>query len=123
MPIVVSAFFKKWWPALTAAALFGLILSLAYCQGRDAGKSTEVIKQQKREIETQRDLGKANDNAANQRVQDATKAIQQEKELSDALQATNDPDRQRALRGCVILRQQGHDTSNIPACRGPNTDR
>ena len=70
-----------------------------------------------REVETQRDLGRANDNAGDQRVKDATTAAQQERELSDALKATNDPDRQRALRGCIILRQQGRDTANIPACR------
>jgi len=115
----ISAFLKKWWIVLAAAALFGTLLSLAYCKGQSAGKSKEVVAQQKREIQTQRDLGKANENAADQRVKDAVKTEQQKRELNDALEATQDPDRQRALRGCIILRQQGRDTSHIPACGRP----
>jgi hypothetical protein len=34
---------------------------------------------------------------------------------------SGDPDKQRALRGCLIMRQQGRDTKNIPACSGPST--
>lgn len=97
--------------------VLGSILTLAYCQGRSDGKAGEVIAQQKREIEVQRKLGGANTKAADARVRDATKAAQQGRELSDALKATQDPDRQRALRGCAILRQQGRDTTGIPACR------
>lgn len=114
--IGISAFLKKWWPALAAAALFGTLLTLAYCKGHSAGKSGEVVKQQQREIETQKDVGKADTHAADSRVKDAVKSAQQQQELNDALKATHDPDRQRALRGCVILRQQGRDTSHIPAC-------
>lgn len=112
-----GAFLKKWWPLLAAALLFGVLLTLAYCNGRSAGRQGEVVKQQEREIDTQRDLGRANENAADARVEGATKAAQQERELTDALNATKDPDRQRALRGCAILRQQGRDTAHIPACR------
>lgn len=108
---------KKWWPAIAGAALLGIILTLAYCEGRDAGKQGEIVKQQDREIETQRDLNKANENAAGARVDQTATAAKQEKELIDALEATDDPDRQRVLRGCIILRQQGRDTSDLPACR------
>lgn len=117
--IAASAFLKKWWPVLAAAALFGTLLTLAYCKGQSAGKSSEVIKQQSREIKTQQDLGKAGENAAAARVDSAVKLEQQKRELNDALEATQDPDRQRALRGCIILRQQGRDTSHIPACGRP----
>lgn len=113
----IAIFLKRWWPALAGALVLVSILSLAYCKGQSAGRSGEVVKQQKREIETQQDLGRANDKAGAQRLDDAMKSTKQEKELTDALQATSDPDRQRALRGCIILRQQGRDTSNIPACR------
>lgn len=112
----ITAFLKKWWPAIAGAALLAALLTLAYCNGKSAGKSGEIVKQQKREIETQQDLGKANGNAADARVKDAVKSERQQQELNDALKATHDPDRQRALRGCVILRQQGRDTSHIPAC-------
>lgn len=113
---IAGTFLKKNWPLLAATLIFGILLTLAYCNGRTAGRQVEVVKQQKRELDTQRDLGQANENAADARLKDATKAAQQEKELIDALNATKDPDRQRALRGCAILRQQGRDTSHIPAC-------
>lgn len=117
--LTFGAFLKKWWPVLAAAALFGTLLTLAYCKGQSAGKSGEVVKQQSREIKTQQDLGKAGENAAAARVDSAVKLEQQKRELNDALEATQDPDRQRALRGCIILRQQGRDTSHIPACGRP----
>lgn len=100
------------------AALLSLFLLLAYCSGRTDGKTGEVVKQQEREIETQRDLGKANESAAGTRVEATVRAAKQQKELTDALQTTNDPDRRRALRGCVILRQQGRNLEDVPACRG-----
>ncbi len=103
----IALFLKRWWPALAGALVLVAILSLAYCKGQSAGRSGEVIKQQKREIEVQQDLGRANDKAGAQRLDDAMKSTKQEKELTDALNATSDPDRQRILRGCVILRQQG----------------
>lgn len=115
--IAIPPLLRKWGLPLASALLLALILSVAYCQGRSAGKSGEVIQQQKREIETQQDLGRANEKAGDQRMKDAERSTAQQKELTDALNATSDPDRQRALRGCIILRQQGRDTSNIPACR------
>ena len=117
MSPAVVLFLKRWWPAIAGAAVLLAVLTLTYCQGRSAGKSGEVIQQQKREIETQQDLGRANEKAGDQRMKDAERSTAQQKELTDALAATNDPDRQRALRGCIILRQQGRDTSHLPACR------
>lgn len=99
------------------ALLILLVLLTAYCSGRKDGKTGEVVKQQEREIETQGKLGEANETAAGRRVEDAKIAAQQERELTDALEANQDPSRQRVLRGCVIMRQQGRDTSNISACR------
>lgn len=122
--MIPASLIARFGPTGAKAVFFGaiigilaLIFLLAYCTGRSDGKSGEVIGQQKREIQTQQDLGKANENAGEQRLKDAAKSATQEKELNDALTTTNDPDRQRTLRGCIILRQQGRDTSNIPACR------
>jgi hypothetical protein len=112
-----GAFLKKWWPAIAAALLFGVLLTLARCGGESAGRNKEVVKQQGREIKTQRDLNDANENAAGARIDAAMQAAQQEKELRDALESTEDPARQRILRGCIILQQQGRDTSDLPACR------
>jgi len=113
----ILIFLKRWWPAIAGAALLTTLLTLAYCKGSSAGRQGEVVQQQRREIQTQQDLGKANENAADQRMVDASRSAAQQKELEDALAASKDPDRQRALRGCIILRQQGRDTSHLPACR------
>lgn len=114
----MSAFFSKYGIYLGIAAAVALILGLAYCSGQKSGRTGEVVKEQARTIEVQNQVGVANENAAAARVSDATKAAIQERELKDALDATNDPDLQRTLRGCLIMRQQGRDTKNIPACRG-----
>jgi hypothetical protein len=110
-------FLAKYGIYIGLALVVALILGLTYCQGQKAGKSGEVVKEQGRTIQTQKEVGAANENAAGARVADATKAVQQEKELKDALAASKDPARQRVLRGCLIMRQQGRDTKNIPACR------
>jgi hypothetical protein len=110
-------FLAKYGIYIGLALVVALILGLTYCQGQKAGKFGEVVKEQGRTIQTQKEVGAANENAAGARVADATKAVQQEKELKDALAASKDPARQRVLRGCLIMRQQGRDTKNIPACR------
>jgi hypothetical protein len=115
--MTVPPFLQKYGLYLAIAAAVVAILLLTYCEGQKSGKSGEVVKQQKREIKTQIEVIDANENAAASRVEDTAKAAREKQELNDALKATNDPDRQRALRGCTILRQQGRDTQNIPACR------
>lgn len=111
-------FLAKYGIYLVIAAVVVAVLGLTYCQGQKAGKSGEVVKEQSRTIEVQNQVGAANENAATARVSDATKAAQQERELKDALAATNDPNRQRVLRGCLIMRQQGRSEKDLPAaCR------
>lgn len=113
----VMAKLTKYWPYLAAALLAVLFLTMTYCSGRSAGRDGEIADQQERTIELQNEVGAANDTAADQRVQDVVRSEQQRRELDDALKATGDPDRARAIRGCIILQQQGRDTSNIAACR------
>lgn len=119
--MTMPPFLAKYGIYLAIAAVVVAVLGLTYCQGQKAGKSGEVVKQQERTIETQQQVGAANENAAAARVSDATKAAQQEKELKDALAATNDPDRQRVLRGCLIMRQQGRSDKDLPARCRPET--
>jgi hypothetical protein len=114
----MPAFLTKYGLYIGIVALVVLVLGLTYCEGRKTGKSGEVVHEQQRTIQTQQEVGNANENASTARVADATKVVQQERELRDALHATNDPSRQRVLRGCLIMRQQGRDTKNIPACSG-----
>lgn len=116
MPI--PPFLAKYGIYIGLVFLVAGILGLAYCKGQSAGKSGEVVHEQQRTIQTQQEVGSANENASTARVAQATKAAQQERELSNALESTNDPTRQRVLRGCIIMRQQGRDTKNIPACSG-----
>ena len=123
MPPGLTAFFSKYGIYLALAAVVVAVLGLTYCQGQKAGKSGEVVKQQERTIETQQQVGAANENAAGARVAAATKAAQQEKELTDALHATNDPNRQRVLRGCIIMRQQGRSDKDLPAACRPSAGR
>jgi hypothetical protein len=118
--MTMPPFLAKYWIYFALAAFVAVVFTLTYCQGQKAGKSGEVVKQQGRTIQVQQEVGAANENAAGARVSDATKAAQQTKDLQDALDATNDPARQRVLRGCIILQQQGRNIENIPACRGPS---
>lgn len=116
--IAIQAFLRSKWPWLAAGVvMLGAILLLAYCTGRSDGKSGEVIKAQDRQIEVQAKVGEANENAAGTRVDDATRLQAQQQEIEDAVRNAKGPDDVRAKRGCVILRQQGRDTSAIPACR------
>lgn len=101
------------------ALLVGLALLVAYCTGRGDGKRVEVVKQQERTIEVLEDVGAANETAAGTRVADTKRIALNEKELADALKAETDPDTRRALRGCIIMRQQGRDTTGVPACGRP----
>lgn len=117
MPFTLPPFLSKYGIYLALVALVAAVLVLTYCSGQHAGKSGEVVKEQSRTIQTQAEVGQADENAAAARVSDIIEAQQQKKELQHALDTTNNPDRQRALRGCIILRQQGRDTKNIPACR------
>lgn len=114
----MQAILAKYWPYALIAAAVAVLLTLTYCEGRKSGKSGEVVKEQARTIQVQQEVGNANENAAGARVADATKAAQQEKELKDALDASKDPARQRVLRGCLIMRQQGRATKDLPiVCR------
>ena len=118
MPVLTLAalgnLLKRIWPYLAIAAAVGLALLLAYC----AGGKGEVVKQQGRTIKTQQQVGKADDKAADTRVDDAVRVEQQKQELRDALKNATSGDDARRRGGCAVLVQQGRDVSAVPACRG-----
>lgn len=106
-------FIRKNWVYFGIAGALALALVLAYCWG-GAG---EREKQARQTIKTQRQVGKANDEAAEHRIDDAVKLEQQKQEIKDALQNATSSDDARRRAGCAILHQQGRDTSAIPSCR------
>lgn len=57
--------------------------------------------------------------AATEREADNTTLRNEERELSDArTHEGDDADARRIRRLCVVMRQQGRDTSDVPACAG-----
>lgn len=94
-------------PYVAILIIAGTCLLLAYCALREEPEpatrhTIEVLD--------------ANEKASDTRVEDAVRAERQQREIEDAVANSTGPDDVRARRGCVILRQQGRDTSRIPAC-------
>lgn len=117
IPFAARMWLTKWWPALLAGVvIFGGVLFI-YLHGISVGKTGEVVKQVKREAEVQVKINEANENASAARVDAERDLADQARELKDAEQDAASLDAIRIKRGCVILRQQGRDTSRIPACR------
>lgn len=117
IPFGVRMWLTKWWPALLAGVVIIAAIVTIYLRGVSAGKSGEQVKAAEREAEVQVQVNDANQNAADARVEGEVKLEQQKRELEDAQRDAKNLDDLRRKRGCVILRQQGRDTSSIPACR------
>jgi hypothetical protein len=113
--IAAKSALKRFLPIFGIVMVVGLVLMLTYCAG-GAGERADQLEDT---IEVQNKMGAADTKAADSRVVDAVRVAQEEKDLNDAIKAVGGPDARRAMRGCVILRQQGRDTSGIAACRGP----
>lgn len=117
IPFAARMFLTKWWPAIAAIVVILGILTYVYFHAFSAGKTTEVVKQVQREAEVQVKINDANENASAARVDAERELAEQARELQDAQQDADSLDTIRIKRGCVVLRQQGRDTSKIPACR------
>jgi len=117
IPFAVRMFLTNWWPVLLAGVVIIAGITTVYLRGASAGKSGEVVKQVQREAETQAQVNEANENASAARVEASIALEKQAQELKDAEATTDSLDALRIKRGCVILRQQGRDTTKIPACR------
>ena len=117
IPFGVRMWLTKWWPALLAGVVIFGAIAFIYWHGISVGKSGEQLKAAEREAEVQGQITDANENASAVRVESEVKLEQQKRELEDAQRDVENLDDLRRKRGCVILRQQGRDTSRIPACR------
>lgn len=119
MPPQLAAFFSKYGVYIGIAVVGMLILTLAFCQGKQSGKQGEVINQQERELDFKAAEGDAKTAASDKRVTDEVRVAMELKELTDALETETDPYARRVLRGCIVMRQQGRDTGVIPGCSRP----
>lgn len=103
-------FFYRIAPYLAIAVVFGACMLLAFCALRDRPDPAPA---QVKIVQDELDVGA---NVSDMRVEDAVRAEKQQQEIEDAVANSTGPDDLRARRGCVILRQQGRDTSKIAAC-------
>lgn len=119
MPPQLAAFLSKYGVYLGIVVVAIVILSLAFCEGKKSGRAGEVIDQQERELDFKAAEGDAQTEASKTRVEDVVRVAMEAKELTDALEAETDPYKRRVLRGCIVMRQQGRDTSSVPQCSRP----
>lgn len=108
------------WAALVAVVL--LALALAYCAatapGRERRKVDAAVASANAKTQT-RDTA-ARETAADERLADARSVSDLKTELTHAVQNLPDdvPSDRRIALGCARLRNQGTDTTALPACRG-----
>ncbi len=111
------------WGRLVLAVLvtFALTAPLAYCKGEDAAESRAAAARAEANVEALKTNTVAVNQAATERLEDATTVAENEKELIDAIQDTPDtaPDAVRVQLGCERLRKAGTDPANLPASCGP----
>lgn len=116
----LASFGASWWKAavgfLLAAPLFFL---LGTCDGRKTERKIQAAARAEANVQAMKINQKATDQAAAERVNDATTVAANEEVLLDAIQSTPDtaPDAVRVKLGCERLRAQGTDISSLPACR------
>ncbi len=107
---------SKWGLIAGAVLLVTLALALAYCSGKDAGRSEADLAREKANVEALATASASAEKAADERAADAATTAAQKKELEDAKWLCVGNEDCRNMRGCIILRQQGRDLAGIPAC-------
>lgn len=105
------------WAIPAAIGVFVILaaLTVAYC----AGGKGEKLDRARDTIETQKDIGTANEKAGDLRVEDKARIVREQQELTNAIEDAQGPDDLRRRRGCVILRQQLGPDGRLPAACGP----
>lgn len=101
---------------LIASVIGLLLLFVAFSLGHIMGKKSAAMQLAKANVEALATASASAEVIAEQRVDDAELILRQEQELKDVQQGCASDADCRVRRGCVILRQQGSDTSGIPAC-------
>lgn len=109
-----------WWRALVGFAVAApLFFLLGQCDGRRSERAVADAARAEANVQAAKTDQAATSKAADERVADAAVVTAKERELVDAIADTPDtaPDAVRVRLGCERLRQQGTDTTAIPACR------
>lgn len=117
--MTLPPFLQRWGLLIGLVLLAVILLGLAYCSGRDAGRDAEASAGKDRTIQAERQIGAANTKAADARVDQAKQLEQQRKELDDAriIVPGDSADDARARYGCRVMQQQGRDPNSNPTCR------
>lgn len=111
--------FKNWRAILLILAGSVLLIAAAYIKGRSDGRAVVQAQLDRANAAFERERGRANELAAERRLQDTLSINRNEQELRDAIASTPDsaPDAVRVRLACERLRRSGQDTARIPACR------
>lgn len=96
------------------ALMLTIAIGLFIWHERSIGAAGVIAKDQAATIQVQDQNAKAQDNAAAARVDATKREAQQQQELDNAIDNSQSPDDRRRARGCVVLKQQGVDTSRLP---------
>ena len=103
----LSAVSFKVWLGICAALL--ACLPLTYCKGKTDGKTQEIERQLKAEIEAQKAARKADDNTATRREQDNQTNQENEDARNNAIERGG-----RIELNCERLRRAGYLDTDIP---------
>lgn len=107
----------KWRAPIIIGVLCIAMMTLAYCEGGKAARTDAKLKQAEAAAEIDEAGDKADDTAADARVDDTRQSAKEAKELDDATRNAEGADDARRRRGCAILRQQGrHDAAAAAGC-------
>lgn len=119
--LTIRELWGTWWrAALGFAVATALCLPLGYCEGKRAGKAKADAAAAVATVEVMKVDGNAKDVAAIERTKDDAAVVEQKEKLTDAVANLPDslPSPRRVALACERLRQQGTDTSRLPACGG-----
>ncbi len=119
--IVLKAAWSTWWRALLGAAVVaGPCFLLGQCAGAASEKDRQQAAAAVATVEALKTDRAAKERAADERLADAEAVADLKEELTDAVADLPDdePSARRVALGCARLRNQGLDTSRLPACGG-----
>lgn len=114
----VKQLLARFWPVAVGALVVAILL-LAYCEGKDAGRSDAERSRLEGNVEALEDKGRADEKAAETRLQDAERANAEQTELKEAVtdaKATGG-DPRRAYYDCLAKLQQARKSGgSAPTC-------